>query len=176
MKTRLLNLLGLALLTMAFGACNNDEVIPVADPIIGEWVAAEGQFLTITVDGTEKSLIEFGMEILKTNEAGAEAAAKEYFQNLILGPIDIEEPKLLFSSSNQLTAVLDGEEIEGTWRFQNARTILRLSVPELNDNDYNFNLKKFTANELELDWEWDLSFVGENTEEYRVRLKIMLTK
>jgi hypothetical protein len=97
MKKEVVNLLGLALLSMVFGACSNDEVSPIAEPIIGEWVAAEEQFLTITVDGKENSMLEFGMEVLRTNEAGAEEAAKEYLQNTILGPIDFEEPKLLFS-------------------------------------------------------------------------------
>jgi hypothetical protein len=176
MKNRVLNLLGLALLAMAFGACNNDEVTPVVDPIIGEWVAAEGQFLTLTIDGEEKSLMEFGMEVLRTNEAGAEQAAKEYLQNTFLGPIDIEEPNLVFSSSDQLSAVLAGEEIEGTWRFQNARTVLKLRVPDLDEYDFNFNLKKLTANELELDWEWEMSFIGEETEAYEVSLKVNLVK
>lgn len=176
MKNRVLNLLGLALLTMGFGACNNDEVTPVVDPIIGEWVAAEGQFLTITVDGEEKSMMEFGMEVLRTNEAGSEQAAKEYLQNTILGPIDIEEPNLVFSSSDQLSATLAGEEIEGTWKLQNARTILKLLVPDLNELDFNFNLKKLTSNELELDWEWEMSYIGEETEAYEVVLKIKLVK
>jgi hypothetical protein len=176
MKNRVLNLLGLALLTMAFGACNNDEITPVIDPIIGEWVAAEGQFLTLSVDGEEKSLLEFGMEVLRTNEAGAEQAAKEYLQNNFLGPIDIEQPNLVFSSSDQLSAVLAGEEIEGTWRFQNARTVLKLKVPDLDDFDFNFNLKKLTANELELDWEWEMSYIGEETEAFEVALKIELAK
>lgn len=176
MKNRVLNLLGLTLLTMVFGACNNDEVTPVVDPIVGEWVAAEGQFFTLTIDGEEKSLMGFGMEVLRTNEAGAEQAAKEYLQNTILGPIDIEEPKLVFSSSEQLSAVLAGEEIEGTWRFQNARTVLKLLVPELNEIDFNFNLKRLTANELELDWDWEMSYIGEETEAYDVTLKVKLVK
>jgi hypothetical protein len=176
MKKEVLNLLGLALLAMVFGACNNDEVSPVVDPIIGEWVAAEGQFLTITIDGEEKSMVEFGMEILRTNEAGAGQAAKEYLQNTILGPIDFEEPKLLFSSSNQLSAVLAGEEIEGTWRFQNARTVLKLKVPDLDEYDFNFNLRKLSANELVLDWEWEMIFIGEEEETYDVALEIKLIK
>ncbi|RPA69425.1 hypothetical protein EF405_06435 [Cyclobacteriaceae bacterium YHN15] len=175
MKNQVLNLLGLALLTMAFGACNNDEVTPIVDPIIGEWVAAEEQFLTIKVDGEEKSMLEFGMEVLRTNEAGAEEAAKEYLQNTILGPIDFEEPKLLFSSSNQFSAVLASEEIEGTWTFQNARTVLKLKVPDLDDHDFNFNLRKLSANELVLDWEWEMIFIGEG-ETYDVALKIKLVK
>jgi hypothetical protein len=176
MKNRVLNLLGLALLTMVFGACNNDEVTPIVDPIMGEWVAAEGQFLTIIVDGEEKSMLEFGMEVLRTNESGAEQAAKEYLQNTILGPIDFEEPKLFFSSSNQLSAVLAGEEIEGTWRFQNARTVLKLKVPDLDEYDFNFNLRKLSANELLLDWEWEMIFSGEEGKTYDVALKIKLVK
>ena len=176
MKNGVLNLMGLALLTMVFGACNDDEVIPVVDPIIGEWVAAEGQFLTLTIDGEEKSMVEFGMEVLRSNEAGAEQAAKEYLQNTILGPIDIEEPTLLFSSSDQLSAVLASEEIEGTWKFQNARTVLKLKVPDLNEHYFTFNLKKLTANELELDWDWEMSFIGDETETYEVSLKVKLVK
>jgi hypothetical protein len=176
MKKEVVNLLGLALLSMVFGACSNDEVSPIAEPIIGEWVAAEEQFLTITVDGKENSMLEFGMEVLRTNEAGAEEAAKEYLQNTILGPIDFEEPKLLFSSSNQLSAVLAGDEIEGTWRVQNARTVLKLKVPDLDEHDFSFNLRKLSANEMVLDWEWEMIFIGEEGEAYEVALKIKLVK
>jgi hypothetical protein len=176
MKKEIINLFGLAMLAMTFGACNDDDVIPVIDPIIGEWVAAEGQFLTLTVDGEEKSVKEFGMEVLRTNEAGAELAAKEYLQNTILGPIDIEEPTLLFSDSNQLSAVLDGEEVEGTWSFLNDRTLLKLIVPDINSTDYNFNLKKLTGNELELDYDWEMSYIGEQTDAYEVALKVKLIK
>ncbi len=176
MKKRVLKLMGLALLTMVFGACNNDDDTPVINPIIGEWVAAEGQFLTITVDGEEKSELEFGMKILRANEAGAELAAREYFQLTILGPIDIQEPKLSFSPSAKLIAVLSGQQVEGTWKMQNEKTILKVTSPDLNDFGYYFNLKKLTANELELDWNWEMSNLGETTEAYQVGIKIQLVK
>lgn len=136
MKKSVLNLRGLALLAMIFGACCNDDNIPEIDPIIGEWVAAEGQFMTIKVDGEEKSILEFGMEVLRTNEAGAEQAAREYLKHSILGPIDIQQPKLKFSSSDQLLADLSGEQIVGTWKLQNERTVLKIITPELNEFPY----------------------------------------
>ncbi len=54
MKKVALNLIGLALLPRVFGACNDDDDNPEVNLIIKEWVAAEGQFTTFTVDGEEK--------------------------------------------------------------------------------------------------------------------------
>ncbi|WP_194778438.1 hypothetical protein [Pararhodonellum marinum] len=176
-KNSVLNLMmGLAFLSMVLGGCNNDDSLPIVNPIIGEWVAAEGQFTTITVNGEEKTIVEFGMEVLKSNETEAELAGKEYLQFNFLGPIDMEEPKLLFTPSDKLIANLSGEQIEGTWELKNNKTILNLEAPDLYANGYSFNVKKLTANELELDWEWEMSLVGEDPEVFEVGLKIKLVK
>ncbi|HSI77163.1 MAG TPA: hypothetical protein VK957_14780 [Lunatimonas sp.] len=174
MKNGVFNLL--LALAIFHAACNNDDVTPTINPIIGEWVAAEGQFLILTVDGEEKSLVEFGMEVLRTNEAGAELAARDYLQYSFLGPIDMQEPKLLFESPSQLSSTLSGEQIEGTWRTHNERTVLKITAPDLSENDFSFNLKKLTVNELELDWSWEMSYIGETTEPFHVGLKIKLIK
>ncbi|MCC5937123.1 MAG: hypothetical protein JJU34_07565 [Lunatimonas sp.] len=158
------------------GACQEEDVVPSVSPIVGEWVAAEGQFLALTVDGEEKTKQEFGVEVLKVHETVAEHAALEYLQQSFLGPIDGQSPKLVFASTDQLSATLAGEEVQGNWHFQNDGTILKLLVPGLHENGYFFNLKKLTLHELQLDWSWDMVFLGDEGELLRIGLVIKLVR
>ncbi len=164
------------LLAIPAFSCINEENKQIKIPIIGEWKAAEGQFLEITVNGEEKSLTEFGMEVLKFNESEAELAARDYLQNNFMGPIAIDEPKLVFLPSNAFSAELSNDKIEGSWGLVNNGTVLNLSVNTLPARDYSFNVKKLTNNELELDWQWEMGLLEDNAEFYQAGIKIHLVK
>ncbi|EON78369.1 hypothetical protein ADIS_1232 [Lunatimonas lonarensis] len=158
------------------GACQEEDVVPAMSPLIGEWEAAEGQFLALTVDGEEKTKQEFGVEVLKVHETVAERATLEYLQDNFLGPIDGVAPKLVFSGSDQLSATVAGEQLQGIWHLQNEGTVLKLVVPGLYENGFFFNLRKLTMQELQLDWSWDMTFLGDEGELMRVGLVIKLVR
>lgn len=176
MKNSNSNYLAYCLFALSVVACINEEQMQIENSIIGEWRAAEGQFLEITVNGLEKSLTEFGMEVLKFNESEAELAASEYLQNNFMGPIAIEEPKINFLPTKALSAQLLENSIDGTWEFINNGTVLNLSVNELPVRDFSFNVKKLTNKELELAWNWEMGLLEENSEFYEVGMNIQLVK
>jgi hypothetical protein len=62
------------------------------------------------------------------------------------------------------------------WRFLNDRTLFKLFVPAINSADFNLNLKKLTTNELELDFDWEMNYISEETDDYKVALKVKLVK
>lgn len=96
MKKYPYQLLALLITICSISACNQDEKLPIINPIIGEWTALGDQFLTLKVNGEEKSISGFGMEVLNTSEKEASQAAKTYLQLTFLGSIDIDQPKSCF--------------------------------------------------------------------------------
>jgi hypothetical protein len=176
MKNYPISLLGWMMVTFILSACHQRDEGPAINPLVGEWTALDDQFLTIWVNGEEKSLSAFGMEVLRTNEEGGTQAAMEYLQHNFLGPIDIAEPKLMFLYSGELNAVVTGQAIEGIWQFINDRTVLTLSSADLDDNSYLFNVKKLTLSDMVLDWNWEMTYLGENAKPFHVLMEIKLVK
>lgn len=176
MKNLIVKPLCFFMLCMSLGACDSEDNLPEVNPIIGEWKAVEGNFLSLKVNGEEKSLEEFGVEVLRSNPTAAVAAAEDYLVYNFLGPIDLYEPQIMIAPQEMFSALVNGERVSGIWKLQNARTVLHLNSLDLRENGYFYNVKKITADELELDWSWEMTYVGENSGVFKVQLTIKLTK
>ncbi|MFD2200838.1 hypothetical protein [Shivajiella indica] len=161
---------------LGIGACNSEESLPPVNPFIGEWQAADDQFLILTVDGEEKTLAEFGVQILKTNPISAETTAADYLRHTIMGPIDIYEPEILIAPQELFSATVAGERVAGIWKLQNAGSVLHFNSLDLRENGYFYNVKRLSGNELDLEWSWEMSYIGENSGVYDVHLVIKLKK
>ncbi|RZS97788.1 hypothetical protein [Cecembia calidifontis] len=176
MKNLIFKPLCFLLLLLGLGACNSEEALPPMNPFLGEWKASGEQFLTLTVNGEEKSLEDFGVQVLRSNTATAVGAAEEYLRYTIMGPIDIYEPLLLLTPQELFAAQVEGERVTGIWKLQNSGSVLHLNSLDLRDNGYYFNIKRISVNELELDWSWEMSYIGENSGVFKINLKIHLKK
>lgn len=82
----------------------------------------------------------------------------------------------MFSDSGRLNSLVAGQAKEGSWEFINDKTVLKLSSPDLDDNSYLYNVKKLTSSEMELDWNWEVTYIGENTQPLQVVMEIRLVK
>ncbi|PSL07712.1 hypothetical protein [Cecembia rubra] len=176
MKNLIVKPLGFLLLCVSFGACNLEDNFPEVNPIIGEWKADGENFLSLKVNGEEKSLEEFGVEVLRSNSSSAVSTAEDYLSFNFLGPIDLYDPQIQIAGQEMFTALVKGESVSGIWKLQNAGTVLHLNSLDLRENGYFYNIQNITPEVLELGWSWDMSYIGETSGVYRVQLKIKLAK
>ena len=175
MKTQLIIAMSAFGLALSLAACGEKEEPQNINPLIGQWEAQNGDFIQIQVDGVAKTFLEFGMEVLGVNEAEAEAYAKSYVQTQILGPIALENPRLVFQENN-FRSVFPEVEKSGQWEWLNDGQLLKFMLPESAVESYNFNVQKADALTLELDWKGDVQYMESNAQVFEVVVKIKLVR
>jgi hypothetical protein len=175
MKTQFLNVVSVILMALSFVACSEKEEPLNVNPLIGQWEAQNDDFIQIQVDGVAKTFLEFGMEVLGVNEAEAEAYAKSYVQTQILGPIALENPRLVFQE-NSFRSVFPEVEKSGQWEWLNDGQLLKFMLPESAVESYNFNVQRVDALTLELDWSGDVQYMESNAQVFEVVVKIKLVR
>lgn len=175
MKTQILNVFSVILMALAFVACSEKEEPLNVHPLIGQWEAQNSNFIQIQVDGQAITFLEFGKEVLGFNEAEAEAYAKSYIQTQILGPIALENPRLIFQE-NGFRSIFSDAEKSGQWEWLNDGQLLKFMLPEGAVESYNFNVQKADALVLELDWSGDVQYMESNAQVFEVMVKIKLVR
>jgi hypothetical protein len=175
MKTQILNVFSALLMALSFLACSEKEEPLNVNPLIGQWEAQNSNFIEIQVDGKAKSFLEFGREVFGLNEADAEAYAKSYVQNQILGPIALENPRLIFQE-NSFRSIFPEAEKSGQWEWLNDGQLLKLVLPDETEDSFNFNVRKSEASLLELDWTGNIQYLEPDAQVFDVSVIIQLVR
>lgn len=175
MKTQILSVFSVFMMALTFVACSEKEEPLNVNPLIGQWEAQNGNFIQIKVDGEPKSFLEFGIEVLGISEAEAENYAKSYFQTQILGPIALENPRLIFEG-NSFRSIFPETEKSGQWAWLNDGQLLQFILPESIIERFSFNVRKADAASLELNWSGDIQYLESNARVYKVEVQIQLSR
>lgn len=177
MKNTSLAFLACTVLTINLMSCSkDDDPSPLVNPVIGNWNSDGSEFFSISVDGDQISLLDFGIEILKLNEQTAETGAKEYFQHYVFGPIAMDEASITLEAQGAFSASLQNDQTQGEWKLLNDRTVLHLIPNGPEAQIYDFEILKLNSSELELKKSISISFIGDESESHQVDVFIKLVK